>query len=467
MNADRLSDPEPGPRRARRVGLLALAVAIALVWAPVASAQLPCQGGEQPQLWPVEVQPDVDPSRLRSFELDGWKVNVLLPPGYDEGGERYPVLYVLHGGGWGEAQGPDVYLAFTGLEELSARGRGVIVVMPYGGTAGFYSDWADGGQRWKTFHLRRLIPAIDARFRTLAERAYRAVAGESMGGYGAIHYAARHPDLFAAAGSFMGAVDIWFDGGAAGLWQAVLGPANAACLGGRPLAPWGNPATDEVEWHNHNPVDIAPNPGGVSLYAASASGVPCDADDVSRYPHVYPTFEPGLREMHRRFEAALEAARVPHTSYFRDCGTHDFPYVDEYLAQFWAQMLASFGAAPPASFDYRAADRAVSVWGWSFRADRRRAAEFLDIRDASGEGVTLTGSGTETVTTAPYFAPGATVGLTGAREPRAAADADGRITFTVDLGPPHPYQQYTAQARLAGQDEPGYFKTRAVAFGGR
>jgi hypothetical protein len=86
------------------------------------------------------------------------------------------------------------------------------------------------------------------------------------------------------------------------------------------------------------------------------------------------------------------------------------------------------------------------------------------VRDAGPAGVTLTGSGLTTVTTAALFAPGAVVGLQGAAQDSATADSQGRIAFAVDLGAPHKHQQYTLQARLAGQGRPGYFKTRSVRF---
>jgi hypothetical protein len=114
------------------------------------------------------------------------------------------------------------------------------------------------------------------------------------------------------------------------------------------------------------------------------------------------------------------------------------------------------------AFDYRRADPSFSVWGWSLNADPRRAAEFLDIRGASRHGLTLTGSGTTTVTTTSYFAPGRDIILQGARVRSARADRVGRITFTVDLGPPHRNQEYTLQAALAGESRPGYFTTRKV-----
>src|SRR5438128_1855963 len=60
---------------------------------------------------------------------------------------------------------------------------------------------------WETYHMRELIPWIDSHYPTVADRSGRAIAGLSMGGFGAMTYAAKHPDLFAAAGSFSGAVD--------------------------------------------------------------------------------------------------------------------------------------------------------------------------------------------------------------------------------------------------------------------
>jgi hypothetical protein len=164
------------------------------------------------------------------------------------------------------------------------------------------------------------------------------------------------------------------------------------------------------------------------------------------------------------FDSALADAHVPHIADFYGCGMHTFRYWQRDLHHFWPQMIDAFGTRPPTSFSYRTADPVFSARGWSFIADPTRAAEFLDIHDASRSGLTLTGSGTETVTSAGYFHAGKTVQLTGARETAAVADGQGRITFHVDLGPSHPNQQYTLQARLAGEDKPDYFKTRNIAF---
>jgi S-formylglutathione hydrolase FrmB len=80
------------------------------------------------------------------------------------------------------------------------------VVMPDRGTPqrpGWYSDWFNFGElgspRWRTFHLRTVLPYVDRGFRTIRDRDFRVVAGLAMGGFGTMPYAARHPHLFAGA----------------------------------------------------------------------------------------------------------------------------------------------------------------------------------------------------------------------------------------------------------------------------
>jgi hypothetical protein len=213
---------------------------------------------------------------------------------------------------------------------------------------------------------------------------------------------------------------------------------------------------------------MAENFGGMSVYVASGNGVPCDPQDVQEIAQRHSPlnlFEPFIFVYSKGFDRALTNAHVPHTADFYGCGIHSYRYWQRDLHRFWPQMLNAFGTSPPATFNYRTADPAFTVWGWSFAADARRAAEFLDIHNASRRGITLTGSGTDSVATAPYFAPGQTVLLTGAGGPPKSltADSSGRITFTVDLGAPHALQQYTVLERIA-ELQPGYFKTRTVVF---
>src|SRR5439155_5753421 len=127
------------------------------------------------------------------------------------------------------------------------------------------------------------------------------------------------------------------------------------------------------------------------------------------------------------------------------------------LRHFWPQMLSAFGTPPPAAFDYRTGDAVATAWGWTFTTDAARAPEFLDIRHASAAGLALTGSGATTVATAPLFRPGQPVQVAGAGNLSlvVAADAGGRLAFTVDLGTAHTLEQGTDAELLAAAGDPG------------
>jgi S-formylglutathione hydrolase FrmB len=361
----------------------------------------------------------------------------------------------------------DEYLTATDLIDFTGtlpRAQRAIVVLPFGGLFGFYSDWRDGSQRWESFHIRRLIPHVDASYRTLARRSQRAVAGFSMGGFGAMSYAARHPRKFAAAGSFSGVLDP-----VAPLVSSFVPEfvdlVNSVCdRDDDPFGIWGDPSTDEVLWRDHDPTDLAPNLRGTSLYFTAGTSTPCEPDELAENP-LGPQLEEQSRVSATNFQAALRRARVPHEARFRPCGTHVHRYVERDLHKWWPRMTRALGRRAPSSFDHRRAEPAFAIRGWSFRADPRRAVEFLDIRRASKRGLTLTGSGSERVTTARYFAPGQRVIVRGGKRARSVeAGGRGRLAFSVDLGPPHLEQQYTHAARLAGQDSAGYFKTRRIRF---
>src|SRR5207244_13558341 len=120
-------------------------------------------------------------------------------------------------------------------------------------------------------------------------RAHRAIAGVSGGGFGAAHLATRHPDLFAALGTFSGADDVVdrtvvadplplaIDAATKGAGENCHGDVSHVGASG----PFGNPLTDPVWTHDANPTDLAGNLTGVpTVYLASGNGVPCDAKDV-------------------------------------------------------------------------------------------------------------------------------------------------------------------------------------------
>jgi S-formylglutathione hydrolase FrmB len=409
---------------------------------------------------------------VASGSVGGFRFNVLLPADYASSGRAYPVLYLFNG----TTQNQNAWLANTDLLDFTARlpaDQEAIVVMPAGEPGGLNIDWRDGKHPWETAFITHLIPYIETHFRALAGRAHRAIAGLSAGAFTSMHDAARHPDLFAAVGGFSGAVDVTLHSPAGELAWFPFFFSSTLCSGELPTdaGPAGDPVRDDVFWHNANPAEMTENLRGISVYMASGNGVPCDARDIQDVAEAGPLapltlIEADIFVFSKGFDRALTDAHVPHTADFYGCGVHTYRYFQRDLHAFWPQMIKAFGTPPPTSFNYRTADATFSVWNWMFTADPRRGAEFLDIHHASRSGLTITGSGTETVTTAALFRPHQRVTVSGAKASSATvrADKNGRITFQVNLGPAHQDQQYTLSARLAGQDRPGYFTTRRVTF---
>ena len=130
---------------------------------------------------------------------------VVLPPGYDAPAERttrYPVLYLLHGLGGSYS---DWTSGRARLAEHAARHR-LIIVTPEG-RDGWYTDSATvPSDKFETYLLAELIPDAERRYRALGTRDGRAVAGLSMGGYGALKFGLKHPHKFAFAASMSGAL---------------------------------------------------------------------------------------------------------------------------------------------------------------------------------------------------------------------------------------------------------------------
>jgi len=398
-------------------------------------------------------------ARVQSGEVNGMRFNVLLPNGYAGSGKSYPTLYLLHP--FGENQ--DSWLVKSELLAFTAD-QDVIVVLPNAGnTVGFFFDARDGSCRTETQFMQSVIPYVDANYRTLPQRAQRAIAGASGGATSAMHLAAAHPDAFVAAASMSGPPDLMAIHPLVG--QAYLLQAERAALlecGGNPVTGglFGTPLRDEVWVRNANPADLAANLRGMSLFIAAGNGQPCDAQDLPEI-HRMPTTLITTASA-RSFTQALDREAIPYTADLDHCGFHSWRYFERDLQAFWPQMLAAFGSAPPAAFDYRRADAEFGAWDWHFAADPARAPEFLEIRAASREGLTLTGSGLTTVTSAATYAPGETLILhDDATTQRLTAGPDGRLRFSVDLGAAHARQQYTTENTLA-ERAPDYFSTRSL-----
>ncbi len=117
------------------------------------------------------------------------------------GTDAVPVLYLLHG----LSDDDTTWVRRTSIERYVAP-LGLAVVMPQVHRS-FYSDEVHGNRFW-TF-LSQELPEVTQRFfRVSARREDTFVAGLSMGGYGAMKWALRHPERFAAAASLSGSLDI-------------------------------------------------------------------------------------------------------------------------------------------------------------------------------------------------------------------------------------------------------------------
>jgi len=136
------------------------------------------------------------------------RMHVYTPPGYDGGTQRYPVLYLLHGGGDEDSGWSTVGRAGFILDNLIAEKKAepMLVVMPNGSLprpAGTSSTPAPKGafaDRFTDELLKDVVPYVEKNFRVQADREHRALAGLSMGGGQTLRAVVAHPDQFAYVG---------------------------------------------------------------------------------------------------------------------------------------------------------------------------------------------------------------------------------------------------------------------------
>ena len=370
-------------------------------------------------------------------------VEVTFPVGYTaDSTTRWPVTYYL--GGFNHDQ--TTFRSYGG--EAATASFPSLVVSPSGGV-GYWNDWfnngAGGPPKYETFVTAELIPLVDANFRTAGDRAHRAIMGESGGGYGVLLYAAKHPQLFAAAASLSGTPDIT---GPAG---QVVFPVAPLLAGGQLNAIHGPWATQQVRWRGNNPNDLAENLRGVDLQLYEGSGIydPQYGETAAEATAGCATEATIVRPTSTTMHQTLLALGIPHTWVDLPWGCHSVPLFHDEIQRAIPRFAELFAApsAPPATFDHKAIAPNFTVWDWTFTADPRRALEFLDLHDVSATGLTVAGSGTTTITTAPLFgsAPAVDVNIGGVHT-HVRPDADGRLTFVVDLGPADTQQQYTLGA---------------------
>lgn len=241
-------------------------------------------------------------------------IRVLLPAGYEVGTRRFPTLILLHG------LGGD-FKNWADKTELVARTErlGLIIVMPDGGD-GWYTDSAsDPKQAVESYLITEVIPFVDSRFRTIASKDSRFVAGLSMGGYGALKFGLKYPGLFSVAGSFSGALDAPLRGEG----NAFLRPSITRVFGGPDNE---RRKTDEI--------------------FALLDTISVDASRILPYLYLDCGTEDWLIETNRKFAERLLSKKIPHE--FRQLpGRHDWKFWNSQIVEF-LRLLVNRGAVAEA-----------------------------------------------------------------------------------------------------------------------
>lgn len=358
---------------------------------------------------------------------------VVLPRGYAS--RSWPVVYWLnvdYDGCTPSDCGPI-------LRQLADEPFISVLPLPIAGLAD-YVDWHDGSHRNESAYVD-LVHYVDAHYRTIPRRQYRTITGISAGGYGAALLAGDHPDLFGALASFSGILDITDKGVA---MQTVFIPTSQAPPPNvpTPTGVWGAPVVHDVFWHADNPRDLLTNLRNTRIFQSAANGVPCPSEVRSPGSPL----ETIVRDTSDAFAREARRLGVRAASLRLRCGMHDYGTFQREIA-WWLGHVPTFGFGDPVSFDYRAVRRSFSAYGWTFRADAHRASEWLTASRVTTRGFRLVGSGPVRVESPAVFAPYAVVRVTENHTTRRlVADGAGRLALTVDLGPPHRFEQYPAGA---------------------
>jgi S-formylglutathione hydrolase FrmB len=310
------------------------------------------------------------------------KVNVLLPDGYDRHSKRgYPVLWLLHGAGGGT----DNWI--PGITTLAAGFPGIIV-MPDGGRFGMYTDWWNGGRRgdpaWATYHLTLLRRVIERRFPIRPGRRWHAIGGISMGGQGALRYAALLPGYFGTAVGFspaflntqsevaVGGLTAFAaaNGAAGATYESIFGPGAGAYAEG------------------NSPQALARNYRHTRLYLTSGNGTNCPEDPVTPGLALDAATESLINDQQAPFTKAVRAAGADVTE-VTTCGVHTFGVWDRAFAA--ARAWRFFAPVPEhsRSWAYRTVTTTGEMWGLRFRF----AAPPHAVVDFKRSGRTLTAAG--------------------------------------------------------------------------
>lgn len=252
------------------------------------------------------------PAHLGGMEVN---FNVILPRDYNSTTRRFPVLYLLHGytGHYSD------WVTKTGLVKYAAHYE-EIIVMPEDENGWYVNNYANPKLEWQSYIIDDLIPYVDSHYRTVSARKGRAIAGLSMGGYGAMLMGLKYHQLFAAAASLSGVF-------------ASAEPAFEEAL------PAGDPIHKVIE-EDFGPLD---NP----TRRTNDPFLLIREIPVSELPVLYIAIgsSDSLLQMNRDFVHILSEYKIPY-HYCEVPGKHEWPVWDSQIQRVLALQAPVIGALP-------------------------------------------------------------------------------------------------------------------------
>jgi S-formylglutathione hydrolase FrmB len=308
-------------------------VALLVACKSASSPPPPTTSSAAPAPAPAPTIPD-EPGRVVDGEIESAAIGarkrykIWLPAGYDTlTSRRYPVVYMLHGFGGDERDWVESAALDAAADALKLQ---AIVVMPDGDRSFYANSATEPAARYEDYITSDLVGHVDATYRTIATRDARGIGGLSMGGFGALQLAMRHPDVFAAAASHSGVDALLYLGPhpyVAGQaqelqdvrqWGLSIGPIGAAV---RDVF-----GSDPDNWKAHDPAHLARSlkDGDLAIY------LDCGTEDFF-------LLHDGAQYLHD----ILVARGVTHDWYLGP-GTHTYDFwrerIDDSLA-FFARSL--------------------------------------------------------------------------------------------------------------------------------
>lgn len=230
----------------------------------------------------------VDTVRVQSQSMNKEiKALVITPENYSNG-EEFPVVYLLHGA---MANYTELLKQEPALREYADL-HNFIIVCPDGNVISWYFDSpVNPDSRYETHISSELVTWIDKNYNTIKEPSGRAISGVSMGGHGALYIAFKHQDVFGAAGSMSGGVDIRPFADKFGISQQL-----------------GTYAENREHWERNTVINMLHllTPGSLALV------IDCGTEDF-------------FFKVNKNLHEKLRSRNIPH-EYISRPGAHDYDY---------------------------------------------------------------------------------------------------------------------------------------------